>query len=43
MILRDGDLAPDFSLEQVDGPPVRLGEILAGGQHVLLVLLRYLG
>ena len=35
--------APDFTLDQVDGSPVRLSEILEGGRHVLLIFLRYLG
>lgn len=38
-----GHQAPDFTLEQVDGPPVQLRELLEEGQHVLLVFLRYLG
>lgn len=41
--MREGTKAPDFTLRQVDGPPVTLGEILGEGSHVLLIFLRYLG
>ena len=42
-MLSEGSQAPDFVLDQVDGLPVRLSEILSEGQHVLLIFLRYLG
>lgn len=35
--------APDFTLQTVAGEPLRLADILAGGQHALLVFLRHLG
>ncbi|NIN64671.1 MAG: hypothetical protein GTO63_08205 [Anaerolineae bacterium] len=35
--------APDFTLPQVDGPPITLSETLGKGHHVYLIFLRYLG
>jgi peroxiredoxin len=40
---RKGTKAPDFTLDQVDGTPIKLGEILEEGQSILLIFLRYLG
>jgi hypothetical protein len=42
-MLRVGTEAPDFSLESVAGRMMRLEEILAEGDHVLLIFLRHLG
>jgi peroxiredoxin len=42
-MLQVGMKAPDFSLEAVSGRRVRLEEILAEGDHVLLIFLRHLG
>lgn len=41
--LRSGQLAPDFSLPNVNGQIVSLNGILAEKQHILLVFLRHLG
>jgi len=41
LMLRIGDIAPDFTLPTVDGRPVSLSDYL--GQNVLLVFLRHLG
>ncbi len=38
-----GGRAPDFTLDQVDGPPVTLSELCAQGRQVLSIFLRYLG
>ena len=43
MKVREGDRAPDFTLNTADGQPVSLSEVLAGGSNVLLVFLRHLG
>jgi peroxiredoxin len=42
-MLREGSLAPDFTLHTVDGQPVSLSDALQGGRNVLLVFLRHLG
>jgi peroxiredoxin len=41
--LREGESAPNFVLEQVDGPPIEMRKVLEEGNHILLVFLRYLG
>lgn len=40
-MLQVGDVAPDFTLNTVDGRPVSLSDY--HGQNVLLVFLRHLG
>jgi len=35
--------APDFTLNNADGNPVTLSDILGSGQRVMLVFLRHLG
>jgi peroxiredoxin len=42
-MLQTGARAPEFTLNQVQGGPVALSEVLGGGQHALLIFLRYLG
>jgi peroxiredoxin len=42
-VLREGSLAPDFTLPTADGQLVSLGEALRSGRNVLLVFLRHLG
>lgn len=42
-MLREGSLAPDFTLSTGDGQPVSLSETLRSGHNVLLVFLRHLG
>jgi peroxiredoxin len=42
-MLKKGTRAPAFWLDQVDGEPIALGEVLGQGCHVVLVFLRYLG
>jgi len=41
--VKNGDPAPDFSLQTVDGQSVSLGDALREGHNVLLVFLRHLG
>jgi len=41
--MREGIEAPEFTLNQVDGPPVTLSEVLGEDRNVLLIFLRYLG
>lgn len=43
MALQVGEVAPEFTLPAVDGPPVSLREVLRAGDNALLVFLRYLG
>ncbi len=38
-----GRRAPDFSLPDVNGEDVSLGNLLQAGQRILLVFLRHLG
>ncbi len=42
-MLREGDVAPDFSLPTADGQTISLNETLRDGHNVLLVFLRHLG
>lgn len=42
-MLKQNDLAPDFSLPGMDGNILSLQENLHDGQNVLLVFLRHLG
>jgi peroxiredoxin len=42
-LLKPGDIAPDFTLQTVDGDPVSVSDTLRGGRNVLLVFLRHLG
>lgn len=42
-MIREGTLAPDFTLDQVDGQPAALTDIVGQGHRALLVFLRYLG
>jgi peroxiredoxin len=42
-MLREGSLAPDFTLPTADGQPVSLSDTLHSGRNVLLVFLRHLG
>lgn len=42
-MIKEGRTAPDFTLDQVDGPPISLHSLLGQGHNVLLVFLRYLG
>ncbi len=38
-----GDIAPNFSLADVDGRPITLSDVSARGRNALLVFLRHLG
>lgn len=42
-MLREGSIAPDFTLNTVDGQPVSLNDTLRSGRNALLVFLRHLG
>lgn len=42
-MLEEGDRAPGFTLDQVDGAPIALYDVLQEGHRALLILLRYLG
>ena len=42
-MIKEGTLAPGFSLDQVDGKPISLSEILKTDHKILLIFLRYLG
>ncbi len=42
-MIQEGALAPEFSLDQVDGKPINLGEALKPDHNILLIFLRYLG
>ncbi|MDH3676382.1 MAG: hypothetical protein OES12_12880 [Anaerolineae bacterium] len=42
-MIREGAPAPEFRLDQVDGGPITLSDVLAHGHHALLIFLRYLG
>ena len=42
-MLKEGDIAPDFSLETFDARRISLRESLAQGSNLILVFLRHLG
>ncbi len=42
-MIPEGAQAPEFTLDQVDGQPVALKDVLGQGHHALLIFLRYLG
>lgn len=42
-MLKEGERAPRFRLDQVDGDPIGVEDVLQGGRRPLLVFLRYLG
>jgi len=41
--MKTNSLAPNFTLQSVEGEQINLGEVLKNGNHVLLVFLRHLG
>jgi len=42
-MIQEGALAPEFSLDQVDGKPISLSKALKPDHKILLIFLRYLG
>ena len=42
-MFEEGEMAPEFTLRDLEGRRVGMGELLQDGQHVLLVFLRHLG
>ncbi len=42
-MIQEGTLAPEFSLDQVDGKPISLNDALKPDHKILLIFLRYLG
>lgn len=41
-MLKEGSQAPDFTLEQVEDPPLTLSETVQKGYNVLLIFMRHL-
>ncbi|MGB5932413.1 MAG: hypothetical protein WBH57_05040 [Anaerolineae bacterium] len=41
-MLKPSDIAPDFTLDTVDGEPIALSDTLRSGRNALLVFLRHL-
>ena len=42
-MIQEGTIAPEFSLDQLDGNPISLSEALKPDHKILLIFLRYLG
>jgi len=42
-MIREGTQAPEFTLDQVEGKPISLRDVLDQDCNVLLIFLRYLG